>query len=87
MLMNYQWQTLWCQVEAGVLNLFSDESSEVMPQYTVQLRGSEIRPDNTQPHTHRITILQHGDPLAVLEVHTRMLFPNKYSSKNESIYA
>ncbi|XP_017323006.1 actin filament-associated protein 1-like 2 isoform X2 [Ictalurus punctatus] len=66
-LMNCQWQTLWCRVEAGVLNLFSDESSEVTPQYTVQLRGSEIRPDTTHTHTHRITILQHGDPLAVLE--------------------
>ncbi|KAF7694833.1 actin filament-associated protein 1-like 2 isoform X2 [Silurus meridionalis] len=66
-LMNYQWQTLWCRVEAGVLNLFSDESCEVTPQYTVQLRGSEIRPDTTHTHTHRITILQHGDPVAVLE--------------------
>ncbi|XP_058246581.1 actin filament-associated protein 1-like 2 isoform X2 [Hemibagrus wyckioides] len=65
-LMNYQWQTLWCRVDAGVLNLFSDESSEVTPQYTVQLRGSEIRPD-THTHTHRITILQHGDQVAVLE--------------------
>ncbi|KAF4070370.1 hypothetical protein AMELA_G00284610 [Ameiurus melas] len=66
-LMNCQWQTLWCRVEAGVLNLFSDESSEATPQYTVPLRGSEIRPDTTHTHTHRITILQHGDPLAVLE--------------------
>ncbi|KAK3540011.1 hypothetical protein QTP70_022804 [Hemibagrus guttatus] len=65
-LMNYQWQTLWCRVDAGVLNLFSDESSEVTPQYTVQLRGSEIRPD-THTHTHRITIKQHGDQVAVLE--------------------
>ncbi|KAK2840587.1 hypothetical protein Q7C36_012166 [Tachysurus vachellii] len=65
-LMNYQWQTLWCRVEAGVLNLFSDESSEVTPQYTVQLTGSEIRPD-AHTHTHRITILQHGDQVAVLE--------------------
>ncbi|KAM9475886.1 actin filament-associated protein 1-like 2 [Clarias gariepinus] len=66
-LMNFQWQTLWCRVDSGVLNLFSDENSDMTPQYTVQLRGSEIRPNTTQAHTHRITILQHGDPVAVLE--------------------
>ncbi|XP_062854265.1 actin filament-associated protein 1-like 2 [Trichomycterus rosablanca] len=66
-LMNCQWQTLWCRVDGGVLNLFSDEGWEESPQYTVQLRGSEIRPNTTHTHTHRITILQHGDAVAVLE--------------------
>ncbi|KAK1787122.1 hypothetical protein P4O66_017502 [Electrophorus voltai] len=67
-LMSYQWQTLWCRVEAGLLKMFRDPSSDLSPQYTVQLQGSEIQPGPDTAHAYRITILQHGDQVAVLEV-------------------
>ncbi|XP_037392011.1 actin filament-associated protein 1-like 2 [Pygocentrus nattereri] len=66
-LMNCQWQSLWCKVEDGVLKMFCDEVCEDTPQYTVQLRGSEVRPGPDTAHAYRITILQHGDQVAVLE--------------------
>ncbi|KAK7146413.1 hypothetical protein R3I93_013992 [Phoxinus phoxinus] len=66
-LMNCQWQSLWCRVEDGVLKMFRDEASEETPQYTVQLRGSEVRPGPDTAHAYRITITQHGDQVAVLE--------------------
>ncbi|KAI4877788.1 hypothetical protein NFI96_022555 [Prochilodus magdalenae] len=69
-LMNCQWQSLWCKVEDGVLKMFRDEVCEDTPQYTVQLRGSEVRPGPDTAHAYRITILQHGDQVAVLEVMT-----------------
>ncbi|XP_016386977.1 actin filament-associated protein 1-like 1 [Sinocyclocheilus rhinocerous] len=65
--MNCQWQSLWCRVEAGVLKMYRDEASEETPQYTVQLRGSEVRPGPDTAHAYRITITQHGDQMAVLE--------------------
>ncbi len=34
-LMNCQWQSLWCRVEEGVLKMYRDEASEETPQYTV----------------------------------------------------
>lgn len=67
-LMNCQWQSLWCRVEDGVLKMCRDEESEETPQYTVQLRGSEVRPGPDTAHAYRITIMQHGDQVAVLEV-------------------
>ncbi|XP_026099872.1 actin filament-associated protein 1-like 2 [Carassius auratus] len=67
-LMNCQWQSLWCRVEDGVLKMYRDEASEDTPQYTVQLRGSEVRPGPDTAHAYRITITKQGDQMAVLEV-------------------
>ncbi|XP_051963939.1 actin filament-associated protein 1-like 2 isoform X1 [Xyrauchen texanus] len=66
-LMNCQWQSLWCRVDEGILKMCRDEASEETPQYTVQLRGSEVRPGPDTAHAYRITIMQHGDQVAVLE--------------------
>ncbi|XP_030643496.1 actin filament-associated protein 1-like 2 [Chanos chanos] len=66
-LMNYQWQSLWCRVDEGVLKMFRDEGTEETPQYTVQLRGCEVRPGPDTAHAYRITVSQHGDQVAVLE--------------------
>lgn len=78
-LMNCQWQSLWCQVEDGVLNMFGDEEDEVVeeveeeevkrsPQYTVQLRGCEVRGGPDTERSYRITLSMLGDQVAVLEV-------------------
>ncbi|XP_018599683.1 actin filament-associated protein 1-like 2 isoform X2 [Scleropages formosus] len=66
-LMNCQWQSLWCQVEDNVLQMFCDEVCEDSPQYSVQLRGCEVRPGPDTPQAYRITVSQHGDQVAVLE--------------------
>ncbi|XP_076003603.1 actin filament-associated protein 1-like 2 isoform X2 [Genypterus blacodes] len=75
-LMNCQWQSLLCQVEAGLLNMFGEEEEEEEeeeikrerpPQYTVQLRGCEVRAGPDTQHSYRITLSLHGDQLAVLE--------------------
>lgn len=70
-LMNCQWQSLLCRVEAGVLNMFGEEEEEAeqgerSPQYTVQLRGCEVKPDTK--HCYRITLSMLDDQVAVLEV-------------------
>ncbi|XP_005460123.1 actin filament-associated protein 1-like 2 [Oreochromis niloticus] len=69
-LMNCQWQSLLCRVEAGVLNMFGEEEEaeqgERSPQYTVQLRGCEVKPDTK--HCYRITLSMLDDQVAVLEV-------------------
>ncbi|XP_053180804.1 actin filament-associated protein 1-like 2 [Scomber japonicus] len=81
-LMNCQWQSLLCQVEAGLLNMFAEENEdeeedeeeggevrrERSPQYTVQLRGCEVRPGPDTDRSYRITLSMHGDQVAVLEV-------------------
>ncbi|XP_038559218.1 actin filament-associated protein 1-like 2 [Micropterus salmoides] len=73
-LMNCQWQSLVCQVEAGVLNMFGEEEEEEevkrdrSPQYTVQLRGCEVRAGPDTNHSYRITLSMLGDQVAVLEV-------------------
>ncbi|XP_026198235.1 actin filament-associated protein 1-like 2 [Anabas testudineus] len=75
-LMNCQWQSLACQVESGVLNMFADEEKdergevkrERSPQYTVQLRGCEVRAGPDTHHSFRITLSMLGDQVAVLEV-------------------
>lgn len=70
--MNCQWQSLLCQVEAGLLNMFGEEEEEVMkerlPQYTVQLRGCEVRDGPDTNYSYRITLSMLGDQVAVLEV-------------------
>ncbi|KAL7391980.1 hypothetical protein ABVT39_017546 [Epinephelus coioides] len=77
-LMNCQWQSLLCQVEAGLLNMFGEEEEEEeeeeerevkrSPQYTVQLRGCEVRAGPDTNHSYRITLSMLGDQVAVLEV-------------------
>ncbi|KAM4578032.1 actin filament-associated protein 1-like 2 [Fundulus diaphanus] len=73
-LMNCQWQSLLCQVEDGVLNMYGEEveneEEEVKrsPQYTVQLRGCEVRAGADTDHSYRITLSMLGDQVAVLEV-------------------
>ncbi|XP_008301564.1 actin filament-associated protein 1-like 2 [Stegastes partitus] len=74
-LMNCQWQNLLCQVEAGLLNMFAEEQQEDeevkkqrSPQYTVQLRGCEVRAGPDTEHSYRITLSMLGDQVAVLEV-------------------
>lgn len=74
MLMNCQWQSLLCQVEAGLLNMFGEEelekepSRERSPQYTVQLRGCDVRGGPDTERSFRITLSMLGDQVAVLEV-------------------
>ncbi|XP_035495755.2 actin filament-associated protein 1-like 2 isoform X2 [Scophthalmus maximus] len=73
-LMNCQWQSLLCRVEAGLLNMFGEEEEEEegtrerAPQYTVQLRGCEVRAGPDTDRSHRITLSMLGDQVAVLEV-------------------
>ncbi|KAM7415519.1 hypothetical protein PAMA_017838 [Pampus argenteus] len=77
-LMNCQWQSLLCQVEAGLLNMFAEEEDdeeeggrvrrERSPQYTVQLRGCEVRAGPDTDHSYRITLSMLSDQVAVLEV-------------------
>lgn len=76
--MNCQWQSLVCRVEAGVLNMFADEDDkeegggdvkrERSPQYTVQLRGCDVRAGPDTDGSHRVTLSMLGDQVAVLEV-------------------
>ncbi|KAM9391549.1 actin filament-associated protein 1-like 2 [Pholidichthys leucotaenia] len=79
-LMNCQWQSLRCRVEAGLLNMFGqaeeEEEEEVMkqqqqrrsPQYTVQLRGCEVTSGPDTSRSYRISLSMLGDQVAVLEV-------------------
>ncbi|XP_051806547.1 actin filament-associated protein 1-like 2 [Acanthochromis polyacanthus] len=76
-LMNCQWQSLQCRVEAGLLNMFAEEEDddeeeeevrkERSPQYTVQLRGCEVRAGPDAERSYRITLSMLGDQVAVLE--------------------
>lgn len=76
MLMNFQWQSLLCHVEAGLLKMFGEEEEEEEqakagdrpPQYTVQLRGADIIPGPDTDHSYRISLSLHGLQMAVLEV-------------------
>lgn len=75
-LMNFQWQSLLCHVEAGLLKMFGEEENEEEqaeagerpPQYTVQLRGADIIPGPDTDHSYRISLSLHGLQMAVLEV-------------------
>ncbi|XP_077942558.1 actin filament-associated protein 1-like 2 isoform X2 [Gasterosteus aculeatus] len=75
-LMNCQWQSLLCRVEAGLLNMFGEEEEEEeveeveerAPQYTVRLRGCDVTDGPDTARSHRITLSMLGDQLAVLEV-------------------
>ena len=72
--MNFQWQSLLCQVEAGLLKMFGDEEEgpseegERPPQYTLPLRGAEVLPGPDTDHSYRISLCLHGLQMAVLEV-------------------
>ncbi|XP_041957883.1 actin filament-associated protein 1-like 2 isoform X1 [Alosa sapidissima] len=76
-LMNCQWQSLWCRVEGGVLKMFREEEEasggdcsgdgDGSPQYSVQLRGAQVQPGPDTASSYRISLLQHGDQVAVLE--------------------
>ncbi|XP_037339623.2 actin filament-associated protein 1-like 2 isoform X1 [Pungitius pungitius] len=71
-LMNCQWQSLLCRVEAGLLNMFGEEEEEEeeeerAPQYTVQLRGCDVTDGPDTARSPRITLSMLGDQLAVLE--------------------
>lgn len=68
--MNCQWQSLLCRVEAGVLNMVAqgEDEEERSPQYTVQLRGCEVRAGPDTERSYRITLSMLGDQVAVLEV-------------------
>lgn len=75
--MNCQWQSLLCKVEPGLLNMFGEEEEEEeeewrSPQYTVQLRGCEVRDGPDTDHSYRITLSMFGDQVAVLEVSWRV---------------
>ncbi|KAM8887150.1 uncharacterized protein AB9W97_013879 isoform 3-T3 [Spinachia spinachia] len=72
-LMNCQWQSLLCRVEAGLLNMFGEEEEEAgeeerAPQYTVRLRGCDVTDGPDTARSYRITLSMLGDQLAVLEV-------------------
>ncbi|XP_047448877.1 actin filament-associated protein 1-like 2 [Mugil cephalus] len=82
-MMNCQWQSLRCQVEAGLLNMFGEEEEKEeeekeeeeekmqrSPQYTVQLKGCEVTAGPDTDHSYRITLSMLGDQVAVLEVST-----------------
>lgn len=70
-MMNCQWQSLLCQVDGGLLNMFGEEEeaseAERSPQYTIPLRGCEIRDGPDTEHSYRIT-LSSRDQVAMLEV-------------------
>ncbi|CAJ1069616.1 actin filament-associated protein 1-like 1 [Xyrichtys novacula] len=79
-LMNCQWQSLRCQVEDSLLNMFGQEEDEeeekegeevkkeLSPQYTVQLRGCEVQSGPDTDYSYRITLSMLDDQVAVLEV-------------------
>ncbi|XP_028852037.1 actin filament-associated protein 1-like 2 isoform X2 [Denticeps clupeoides] len=66
-MMNCQWQSLWCQVEDGVLQMFREEGCADAPQYSVQLQGCDVQSAPDSASCHRICLLQHGNQVAVLE--------------------
>ncbi|KAM4576370.1 actin filament-associated protein 1-like 2 isoform 3-T3 [Odontesthes bonariensis] len=71
-LMNCQWQSLLCQVDGEILNMFGEEEEvERSPQYTVQLRGCEVTAcevtASDSGRSYRITLSMLGDRVAVLE--------------------
>lgn len=73
MLMNCQWQSLLCRVEAGSLNMFgeAEEKEQQSPQYTIQLRGCEVRAGPDTDRSYRIALSLLGDQVAMLEVRGR----------------
>lgn len=70
-MMNCQWQSLLCQVDGSLLNMFGEEEeegeAERSPQYSLPLRGCEIRDGPDTQHSYRIG-LSASDQVAVLEV-------------------
>lgn len=92
--MNCQWQSLLCRVEAGLLNMFGEEEEEEeqggevkrerSPQYTVQLRGCEVRAGPDTDRSYRITLTMLDDQVAVLEVSGKKRKNNPFSFVHHS---
>lgn len=54
-----------------MLKMFREEEAAdagSSPQYSVQLRGAQVQPGPDTASSYRISLLQHGDQVAVLEV-------------------
>ncbi|MGH0123036.1 UNVERIFIED_CONTAM: hypothetical protein FKN15_067121 [Acipenser sinensis] len=66
-LMNCQWQSLWCHVENDLLQMSRDAVCDESPQYCIHLSGCEVRPGPDTAQGYRITVSQHGTDMAVLE--------------------
>ncbi|KAK6469450.1 actin filament-associated protein 1-like 2 isoform X1 [Huso huso] len=66
-LMNCQWQSLWCHVENDLLQMSRDAVCDESPQYCIHLSGCEVRPGPDTAQGYRITVSEHGTDMAVLE--------------------
>ncbi|XP_044862985.1 actin filament-associated protein 1-like isoform X2 [Mauremys mutica] len=69
-LLNNQWQKLWCRVEQGALRMFRDPSCTESPEYAVPLAGSNVTPGADVGRRHHIHISQQGREVAVLQTHS-----------------
>uniref|UniRef100_A0A452GWL0 PH domain-containing protein n=1 Tax=Gopherus agassizii TaxID=38772 RepID=A0A452GWL0_9SAUR len=69
-LLNGQWQKLWCRVEQGALWMFRDPSCIESPEYAVPLAGSNVTPGADTGRQHHIHISQQGREVAVLQTHS-----------------
>ncbi|XP_050795914.1 actin filament-associated protein 1-like 2 isoform X1 [Gopherus flavomarginatus] len=69
-LLNGQWQKLWCRVEQGALWMFRDPSCTESPEYAVPLAGSNVTPGANTDRQHHIHISQQGREVAVLQTHS-----------------
>ncbi|XP_073181185.1 actin filament-associated protein 1-like 2 isoform X1 [Lepidochelys kempii] len=69
-LLQSQWQKLWCRVEQGALRMFRDPSCTESPEYAVPLAGSNVTPGADAGRRHRIHISQQGREVAVLQTHS-----------------
>ncbi|XP_039377065.1 actin filament-associated protein 1-like 2 isoform X1 [Mauremys reevesii] len=69
-LLNSQWQKLWCRVEQGTLRMFRDPSCTESPEYAVPLAGSNMTPGADVGRRHHIHISQQGREVAVLQTHS-----------------
>ncbi|XP_034617813.1 actin filament-associated protein 1-like 2 isoform X6 [Trachemys scripta elegans] len=69
-LLNGQWQKLWCRVEQGALRMFRDPSCTESPEYAVPLAGSNVTPVADVGQRHHIHISQQGREVAILQTHS-----------------
>ncbi|XP_065253734.1 actin filament-associated protein 1-like 1 [Emys orbicularis] len=69
-LLNGQWQKLWCRVEQGTLRMFRDPSCTESPEYAVPLAGSNVTPGADVGRRHHIHISQQGREVAILQTHS-----------------
>ncbi|KAG2469120.1 DEMA protein, partial [Polypterus senegalus] len=66
-LMNCQWQSLWCNIEDGVLKMYKDDTCSDSAQYSIHLHGCEVKPGPDTAQSFRVTISQQSVNMAVLE--------------------